>query len=55
MFSDLNKEDPKNDDTFDFNMDEVLNALNDNSIINDKFSEHEVMKAISQLKLHKAT
>ena len=27
-------------------MDEVLNALNDNNIINDKFSEDEVMKAI---------
>ena len=54
LFSDLNKGDPNNDDTFDFNMDEVLNALHDNNIINDKFSEDEIMKAISQLKLHKA-
>ena len=41
--------------TFDFNMDEVLNALNDSNIINDKFNEDEVMEAISQLKLYKAT
>ena len=54
LFSDLNKGEPNNDDTFDFNMDEVLNALHDNNIINDKFSEDEIMKAISQLKLHKA-
>ena len=54
LFSDLNKGDPNNDDTFDFNMDEVLNALHDNNIINDKFSEDEILKAISQLKLYKA-
>ena len=34
----FNKGDPNNDDTFDLNMDEVLNALNDNNIINDKFT-----------------
>ena len=32
----------------------ILNALNNNNIINDKFNEDEVMKTISQLKLHKA-